>query len=139
MRRGLVYMPMRRLVRTRIRIRIPVMHVAPTHDMHDASHPHFVLDTPPRKVLLVMLVCGARYMVCYKYGSDIPPLKILSSLSPPCSGTSLTSHPTCVTRALGNPASATGLFQTCLLNDNRILACLLVYLTKANTSVRKEK
>jgi hypothetical protein len=56
MRRGLVYMRMRKLVRTRIRIRIPVMHLAPTHDMHDASHPHFVLDIPPRNVLLFMLV-----------------------------------------------------------------------------------
>jgi hypothetical protein len=66
----------RKLVRTRIRIRIPVMHLGPTHDMHDASHPHFVLDTPPRSVLLFMLVCGAGYMVCCKYGSDIPPLNI---------------------------------------------------------------
>jgi hypothetical protein len=52
------------------------MHLGPTHDMHDASHPHFVLDTPPRSVLLFMLVCGAGYMVCCKYGSDIPPLNI---------------------------------------------------------------
>ena len=32
------------------------MHLAPTDDMREASHLHFVLNIPPRNVLLLLLL-----------------------------------------------------------------------------------
>lgn len=106
------------------------MHLAPTDDMHEACHLHFVLNIPSCEVLLLMWVwvrdsqCVVGMAVlclrqAYNHGYWLRIAK---------GGASLASRPPRVTRAPGDPASVLGLFRTCpqerrscLLYNNRTL------------------
>ena len=115
------------------------VHLAPTDDTHETSHLHFVLNIPPRNVLLLMLV-WVRDSQCVVSMALIFLRQAYNHryvLRMAAGGASLTSHPARVTRALGDPASVAGLFRTCplerrpcLLYNNRTSSYPLEHLPK---------
>ena len=124
------------------------MHLAPTDDTHEAYHFRLVLNVPPRNVLLLMLI-WVRDSQCV-VGMIVICLRQAYNhrywLRIAVDGASLTSHSARVTRALGDPASVLGLFQTrpperrsCLRYNIQTLSRLLGYLSKVSTSARNKR